>query len=98
MEMKQIIPCSSRIIWAILLWSLKNNWIFPRSIVYERTTSRRENDTIAGMRIMSGRRDERMIGKKRLGLAAVFLLLLVIATPGFAKEKTIQLNIPGCST
>jgi len=37
-----------------------------------------------------------MIGKKVLGLAAVFVLL-VIAAPVTAAEKTIQLNIPGCS-
>ncbi len=39
-----------------------------------------------------------MIGKKRLGLAAVLLLLLVMATPALAAEKTIQLNIPGCNS
>ncbi len=38
-----------------------------------------------------------MIGKKLLSLAAVFLWILVIATPALAAEKTIQLNIPGCN-
>ncbi len=39
-----------------------------------------------------------MIGNKVLGLAAiVFVLLLVIAAPVTAAEKTIQLNIPGCN-
>jgi hypothetical protein len=37
-----------------------------------------------------------MIGKKALGLAAVFVVLLVIAAPVAAEEKTIHLNIPGC--
>lgn len=39
-----------------------------------------------------------MIGKKVLGLTAVFVLLLMIATPVTAAEKTILLNIPGCNT
>jgi hypothetical protein len=38
-----------------------------------------------------------MIGKKVIGLAAVFVLLLVIAFPVAAAEKTIQLNSPGCN-
>jgi hypothetical protein len=38
-----------------------------------------------------------MIGKKSIGLAAVFVLLMVIAVPVIAAEKTIQLNSPGCN-
>jgi len=38
-----------------------------------------------------------MIGNKVIGLAAVFVLLLVIVVPVTAAEKTIQLNSPGCS-
>jgi hypothetical protein len=38
-----------------------------------------------------------MIGNKILGLGAVFMLLLVIAGPVTAAEKTIQLNSPGCN-
>jgi hypothetical protein len=46
-----------------------------------------------------GRKDDvrGMIGNKVLGLAAVFVLLLVIAAPVTAAEKTIQLNSPGCN-
>jgi len=38
-----------------------------------------------------------MIGKKALGLLVVLALLLVIAEPVAAAERTFQLNIPGCS-
>ncbi len=38
-----------------------------------------------------------MIGNKIVGLAAVFALLLIIAAPVAAAEKTIELNIPGCT-
>ena len=38
-----------------------------------------------------------MIGNKVIGLVAVFALLLVIALPAAAAEKTIQLNSPGCN-
>jgi len=38
-----------------------------------------------------------MIGNKVIGLAAVFALLLVIAAPVTAAEKTIHLNSPGCN-
>jgi hypothetical protein len=55
------------------------------------------NDAAAGMRILSETGEMRMIGKKVLGLVAAFVLLLVIASPVVADEKTIQLNIPGCS-
>jgi len=46
-----------------------------------------------------GRKDDvrGMIRNKVLGLTAVFVLLLVIAAPVTAAEKTIQLNIPGCN-
>ncbi len=37
-----------------------------------------------------------MIGNKVIGLAAVFVLLLVIAVPVTAAEKTIELNSPKC--
>jgi hypothetical protein len=48
-------------------------------------------------RILSGKEEKEMNGKKLLGLTAIFfMLLLVMATPGPAAEKTIQLNIPGC--
>jgi hypothetical protein len=47
--------------------------------------------------ILSGKGEKEMNGKKVLGLTAIcFMLLLVMATPGPAAEKTIQLNIPGC--
>jgi hypothetical protein len=38
-----------------------------------------------------------MIGNRVIGLAAVFALLLIIAAPVAAAEKTIELNIPGCN-
>jgi hypothetical protein len=38
-----------------------------------------------------------MITNKVIGLAAVFVLLLVVAAPVAAAEKTIELNIPGCN-
>jgi hypothetical protein len=38
-----------------------------------------------------------MIGNKSIGLAAVFVLLIVIAVPVVAAEKTIRLNSPGCN-
>jgi hypothetical protein len=38
-----------------------------------------------------------MIEKKVIGLAVLFMMLFVIAAPVAAAEKTIQLNIPGCS-
>ena len=38
-----------------------------------------------------------MIGKKVYCLAAVFALLFTVAVPVAAEEKTIDLNIPGCS-
>jgi hypothetical protein len=45
----------------------------------------------------SREKGKRMTDKKLLALAAIFfMLLLVMATPGPAAEKTIQLNIPGC--
>ena len=38
-----------------------------------------------------------MMGKKVLGLMVVLMLLLVLATPVTAADKTIQLSIPGCA-
>lgn len=38
-----------------------------------------------------------MIGNKSIGLAAVFVLIMAIAVPVTAAEKTIQLNSPGCN-
>ncbi len=39
-----------------------------------------------------------MIGNKVLGLAAIlFILLLLLSAPVTAAEKTILLNIPGCT-
>jgi hypothetical protein len=38
-----------------------------------------------------------MMGKKVLGLMAVLMLLLILATPLTAADKTIQLSIPGCA-
>ncbi len=38
-----------------------------------------------------------MIGKKVFGLMAVLMLLLVLATPVTAAEKTLQMDIPGCA-
>jgi hypothetical protein len=75
----------------------KNNLIFPYSVFMKGQPPAWRDDTIAGIRILSGKGRERMIGNKVLGLAAVFVLLLVIAVPVTAAEKTIQLNIPGCN-
>ena len=38
-----------------------------------------------------------MMGEKVLGLMAVLMLLLILATPVAAADKTIQLSIPGCA-
>jgi hypothetical protein len=40
---------------------------------------------------------EGVIGGKVLGLMAVLMLLLILATPVKAADKTIQLSIPGCA-
>jgi hypothetical protein len=40
---------------------------------------------------------EGVIGGKVLGLMAVLMLLLILATPVTAADKTIQLSIPGCA-
>lgn len=40
---------------------------------------------------------EMKIGNGMIGLAAFFALLMVIAMPVTAAEKTIQLNSPGCN-
>jgi hypothetical protein len=37
-----------------------------------------------------------MIRKKTLGLMAVIVLILIIAVPVVAAEKTFQMDIPGC--
>jgi hypothetical protein len=39
-----------------------------------------------------------MIGKKALGLIVVLALLVAVALPAAAAEKTFQLNIPGCTS
>ena len=36
-------------------------------------------------------------GEKVLGLMAILMLLLILATPVTAADKTIQLTIPGCA-
>ncbi|MBA4421597.1 MAG: hypothetical protein C0390_00695 [Syntrophus sp. (in: bacteria)] len=74
----------------------ENNWIFPRDVFMKGQPPAWGDDTAVGVWILSGKGDDGMIGKKLFGLAAVFLLLLVIAAPVTAAEKTIQLNIPGC--
>ena len=38
-----------------------------------------------------------MMGKKVFGLMAVLMLLLILATPLTAADKTIRLSIPGCA-
>jgi hypothetical protein len=43
------------------------------------------------------RKENRMIGKKVLGLMAVLMLLLILATPVAAADKTIRIGIPGCA-
>jgi hypothetical protein len=75
----------------------KNGWIFPHSGFMKGQPPVGGDDTAKRMRILSGKGGEDMIGKKVLGLAAVFVVLLVIAAPVTAAEKTIQLNIPGCN-
>jgi hypothetical protein len=39
-----------------------------------------------------------MMGKRILGLIGAALMLLVVATPLAAAEKTVQLEIPGCTS
>jgi hypothetical protein len=39
-----------------------------------------------------------MIGKRALGLIAAALMLLVLAAPLAAAEKTFQFEIPGCNS
>ncbi len=39
-----------------------------------------------------------MIGKRSLGLIGALLMVLVLAAPLAAAEKTFQFDIPGCSS
>jgi hypothetical protein len=39
-----------------------------------------------------------MIGKRALGLFGAALMLLVLAAPLAAAEKTFRFDIPGCNT
>jgi hypothetical protein len=75
----------------------KKTGFFPDICVYKRTLSRMVRRYDRRYKFCGEKEGKKMIGKTVLGLVAVVALLLVIAAPVTAAEKTIQMNIPGCT-